>query len=39
MQHDIGSQLGGTLKASDKVRVVEAAGIYEWQIDQNRPVI
>jgi len=27
------------LKASEKVRVVEAVAIYEWQIDQNRPLI
>jgi len=39
MQHDIGSQLGRALKTSDKVRVVEAVGIYEWQIEQNRPVV
>jgi hypothetical protein len=39
IQHDIERQVGRALKVSDKIRVVEAAGIYEWQIDQNRPVI
>jgi hypothetical protein len=34
---NIQRQLARPLKASDKVRVVEAVGIYEWQIDQSRP--
>lgn len=39
MQHDMERQIGRTLKASEKVRVVEAVIIYQWQIDQNRPLI
>lgn len=39
MLHDIERQIGRALKASEKVRVVEAVTIYEWQIDQNRPLI
>jgi len=39
IQHDIERQIGRVLKVSDKVRVVEVVAIYEWQIDQNRPVI
>lgn len=39
MLHDMERQIGRALKASEKVRVVEAVAIYEWQIDQNRPLI
>lgn len=38
VQTNIQRQLARPLKTSDKVRVVEAVGIYEWQIDQNQPV-
>ncbi len=39
MQNEMKRQIGRPLKASEKVRVVEAVAIYQWQLDQNRPLI
>lgn len=39
LKHDVEQQIGREVKASDKVRAVEVMSIYDWQIDQGRPVI
>ncbi len=39
LKQDIENQLSGQIKTSDKVNVIEGLVIYDWQIDQNRPVI
>lgn len=36
---EVNSQVGRELVASDKVRVVEVVAIYDWQIEQNRPIV
>ena len=33
------AQIGREVKTSDNVRVVEVMAIYDWQIEQGRPVI
>ncbi len=39
LKQDIENQLSGQIKTSDRVHVIEGLVIYDWQIDQNRPVI
>lgn len=39
IQREVERQIGRELKSSDKVRVIEVVAIYEWQIEQNRPVL
>ena len=35
----IESQISRTLKSEDSIRILEAIVIYDWQIEQNRPVV
>lgn len=39
LKHDVEQQIGREVKASDEVRAVEVMAIYDWQIEQGRPVI
>lgn len=39
LKHSVEQQIGSELKATDKIRVIEATAIYDWQIEQNRPVV
>lgn len=39
LHREIEDQLSKKINAEDRVRVIEALRIYDWQIEQNRPVI
>jgi hypothetical protein len=39
LRQAIESQVGRVLNREDGFQVVEALRIYDWQIDQNRPVV
>ncbi|HQS58361.1 MAG: hypothetical protein B7Y56_09690 [Gallionellales bacterium 35-53-114] len=39
LKQQIESQIGRELKLGDKIDVIEALVIYDWQIEQNRPVV
>ncbi len=39
LKQQIEDQIARELKPSDKIEVIEALVIYDWQIEQNRPVI
>ena len=39
LKQGIENQIGRGLKRRDRIRVIEALTIYDWQIDQNRPVV
>lgn len=39
LQQEIEDQLSRQIGPSDRIRVIEALVIYDWQIEQNRPVI
>jgi hypothetical protein len=39
LKFDVEQQIGRELRPKDEVQVIEAIVIYDWQIDQNRPVL
>jgi len=39
LRQEIESQIGRELKPGDKIHIIEAILIYDWQIEQDRPVI
>jgi len=39
LRREIENQIGRELKPGDKIHVIEALAIYDWQIKQNRPVV
>lgn len=39
LKQQIENQIARELKPGDKIDVIEALVIYDWQIDQNRPVV
>lgn len=39
LQHQVEGQLGRAVKPSDRIKVIEASMLYEWQIEQGRPVV
>lgn len=39
LRREIENQIGRELKPGDKIQVIEALAIYDWQIEQNRPVV
>jgi len=39
LKHAVENQIGRELKPKDKVHIIEAIVIYDWQIEQDRPVI
>lgn len=39
LKYEIETQIGRELKSKDKVNIIEAIVIYDWQIEQDRPVI
>lgn len=39
LRHQVERQLGREVKPRDRLEVVEASTVYDWQIEQDRPVI
>ena len=39
LKQQIENQIGRELNPGDKIDVIEALVIYDWQIEQNRPVV
>lgn len=39
IRREIENQIARDLKPGDRIQIIEALAIYDWQIEQNRPVI
>lgn len=39
LKHEVGRQISRQLKSVDTIQIVEAFVLYDWQIEQNRPVV